>query len=482
MSERVNEIDVSQVEVEVEASAERGTASAERGTRSAERVGPAVSASASSEFRAPSSALDKSALDKSALDKPPSAKKRRIYEQVALHLRTQEDVAREFRMTQARVSQIVAEVRQFMDQLLPDGGIDALRALAKLARHEQAEGLARRKVNYGRCEEVYKQSKEPLVTTRTVYRGNKRKIMSVVVTKREQRLAIGPVNTMERINDKLTAGKGSAERGAASAERKGAAPAPSSEFRAPSSDELPAWIRDEDREGWSLLNEKEKAFARGRLSRRPQIPLAWAKLDPHSSEHCYFPWRSQGEHFAALGAALVVRGIHTIETHCQRMEHGELSNPQGYPNLLAKDPAGQWRVLTPAEVPRRPLPPERAAWPKDSPQWIYWPYASRAEHHAAKRAQMVLDGHLSREQYESLNAWSRSQLGGAYFDPLAKTEKNTRPAASAERGTASAEREEASAELGARSELGRKCPRPPRLSAPSSEFRVPSSTGFRVPR
>src|SRR4029450_9795362 len=123
-------------------------------------------------------------------------------------------------------------------------------------------------------------------------------------------------------------------------------------------------------------------------------------------------------------ASVLVEGIVVLGVNIRRLEHTELSKPLAHPNVLTKDRVGRWTYREPAQLPLPVMPAERAALPEESPERIYWPYRSKAEHYAMMRAEMVLRGHLSREQYESLNAWASWYMGEQYPDPLARIERN----------------------------------------------------------
>jgi hypothetical protein len=182
---------------------------------------------------------------------------------------------------------------------------------------------------------------------------------------------------------------------------------------------LPEGLRAEDRELWPKLLREEQEEALDNLKRHPGKPLAWLKLRPGSGSHwSYYPWRTEAESSSARLADDVVRGDRTIESYLRLLELLELSKPFAHPNVLTKDREGRWQLMDPNQVPLPAMTPERAALPEGSPERIYWPYKSKAEHYAMLRAEMVLRGHLSLDQYKSLNAWASRHMNEKYPDPL----------------------------------------------------------------
>jgi hypothetical protein len=369
--------------------------------------------------------------------KRPCERDLQIYQAVRIGFRKQVAVAQQFGISESRVSQVLRKVTRFMAGLLPGEELSLRLEDAKRAQLIDWETYERRKEDYRKAEMVWEQSLRPLTTTQWTYAGSandERNLKKTVITQREQRLSLGAVQTMERINDKLerTSKAPTSGRGVGRGDVRGNRTLTTGQgFDRQGSDTpfaklpLPAGLRKEDEPLWPKLLREEQEEALEQLQRWPGAPLEWLKIKPGSGPHyTYYPWRTEAEHNSALLASMVVSGDYTIEKYLQELELLELSKPFAHPNVLRKDCHGQWRMMHPKQVPLPALTPERAALPEESPERLYWPYKSRAEHYAMQRAEMVLRGHLSREQYDRLNAWASWTMNEPYPDPLANLERN----------------------------------------------------------
>jgi hypothetical protein len=363
-----------------------------------------------------------------------SPRDREIYHAVRICHRKQTAVALQFGLTQARISQIVRKVGKFMSEFLPGEDLDVRLGEMAVPQLVDWECYLRRQEHYRHAALAFEQSQHNLITKRSTYAGSENdKPEQTVVTAREQRISLDTVKVMERINDKIerTAGSGRAsgvrvvhkpEHPGGVAGRKGRPPYREADTsRSPLSP--PECLSPEDREQWPQLMREEQELAAGRLKQYPEITLDHARA-PEGPLWGYYPWRTEAEYNAALLASNVIYGYMDIEEYLRRLEHLELSKPFAHPNLLTKDKEGRWQLLDPKQVPLPVLPPERAALPEGSPERVYWPYQSKAEHYAMMRAEMVLRGHLSREQHESLNAWASWYMNEKYPDPLARIDGN----------------------------------------------------------
>jgi len=384
--------------------------------------------------------------------KRPSERNIRIYEAVRIGLRSQRVVAAEFDISQPRVSQILRAVTPFFDGLFPGDELGQRLKEAKRSQRLDWECYERRKKHYRQVEMGFEQSLRPLVHKQWTYigTGTEKKLVKTVITERDQRISLESVKVQERINDKIErsgwgrsasgvprdgvqaseapiggrgVGRGNVGRqdtlttGQGFDSGQGFDGAPLEKLP------LPEGLREEDQPYWPKLMRDEQELALVRLKLYPGISLHHASVPP-GPLWSYFPWRTEAEHNASLQAARVVSGDLTIEEYWQRLEILELSKPFAHPNLLTKDRQGRWQLLDPRQVPLPVMTDERAAWPAESPERIYWPYQSRAEHYAMLRAEMVLKGHLSPDQYDRLNAWASWTMNEKYPDPLEKVVKN----------------------------------------------------------
>jgi len=360
----------------------------------------------------------------------PSERNIRIYEAVRIGLRTQTAVAAEFGITQPCVSQILRRVAPFYDRLFPGDELGQRLKESKRSQRIDYECYQRRKKHYRQAELAWEQSQHPLVNKQWTFAGKDedKNLKKTVITERDQRISLESVKVQERINDKIErSGWGrerSADCGVRNAEsgkrRKGKSTAGQVSSGTPFEKlPLPEGLREADRPLWPKLLREEQEQALDNLTRWPGAPLEWLKLKPGDGPiWSYYPWRTEAEYNSALLADLVLRGQYTIEEYLQQLEILELSKPFAHPNLLRKDHDGDWQMIDPQAVPLPVTPPDRAVFPAGSPERVYWPYKSRAEHYAMLRAEMVLRGHLSLDQYDSLNAWASWYMNEKYPDPL----------------------------------------------------------------
>jgi hypothetical protein len=361
--------------------------------------------------------------------RPPCQRDREIYHAVRICHRKQTPVAEQFGMSQGRVSQIVREVAKYMSGFFPGEDLDVRLSQMPVTQLVDWECYQRRLEDHRRAELVFEQSQQKLVTEQRTYGGKslEEQLEKTVITEREQRISLDAVKVLERINDKIerTAGSGKAsgvrEHPDSVAGRKGRPPhreADASRSPIPP----PECLTPEDRERWPQLMREEQELAAGRLEYYPNIPLDRARV-PEGPLWSYYPWRTEAESSSATLAGQVVDGTSTIEGYFRNLQHLEVSKPLGYPNVLTKDREGRWQLLDPQQVPLPVMPPERAALPERSPEQVYWPYKSKAEHYAMMLAEMVLRGHLSRDQYEGLSAWASWYTNEKYPDPLARIDR-----------------------------------------------------------
>jgi hypothetical protein len=358
-----------------------------------------------------------------------SPRDREIYHAVRICHCKQTAVALQFGLTQARISQIVRKVGKFMSEFLPGEDLDVRLGEMAVPQLVDWECYLRRQEHYRHAALAFEQSQHNLITKRSTFAGSENdKPEQTVVTEREQRISLDAVKVMERINDKIerTAGSGRGAGNVAFRSAKGRAFAEQKPTISP-----PECLRPEDRERWPKLMREEQELAAGRLELYPKITLDHARA-PAGPLWSYYPWRTEAESSSAMLASLVVEGEFTIEDYLSTLELTELSKPFAHPNVLTKDRSGRWQLLDPKQVPLPVLSPERAALPEGSPERVYWPYQSKAEHFAMMRAEMVLRGHLSRDQYESLNAWASWYMNEKYPDPLARIDGNISAGASRE--------------------------------------------------
>ena len=376
--------------------------------------------------------------------KRPNSRDFEIYAAVRIHLRPQAGVALQFNLSQPRVSQFVKRVAEHMAEQLP--GEDLNRLFAKAHRMELLdwECQERRLAQYRKCELVFEQSQQMWEEDQLTYEGpeESNNLVKTVVKRRPQRLSLEAVKEQRRLNNEIQSNCGlriadcgmtrrgtAGGRGSVSQQMRraaGTAGPLSREMASSGTPEklpLPECLQETDRDEWNKLPREVQELATTRLQIWPDLTLHNASV-PEGERWSYYPWRTEAEYASALLAGMVIKGHYTIEEYFQHLEHTELSKPLAHPNVLTKDREGRWTYIYPDQVPLPVMPPERAALPEESPERIYWPYKSKAEHYAMMRAEMVLRGHLSREQYESLNAWASWFMGEQYPDPLAKLEQN----------------------------------------------------------
>ena len=275
----------------------------------------------------------------------------------------------------------------------------------------------RRMEMYRHNQLALEQSQRELIDKQWTYEGPEeaKDLVKTVVKQRSQPISVGALREMRLLNNEMQwSGRASGVRqlpGSAAARTRVGSHREAHTSRSPGSDTsrsaipLPAGLRKEDEPLWPKLMREEQELAAQRLGLYPQIPLDRARVPP-GPLWSYYPWRTEAEHNVALLASLVVIGQYSIEEFFQHLEVLELSKPFAHPNLLTKDHAGRWKLCDPKQIPLPVMPAERAALPEESPERIYWPNQSKAEHYALMRAEMVLRGHLSRDQYDSLNAWA----------------------------------------------------------------------------
>jgi hypothetical protein len=368
--------------------------------------------------------------------KPFSPRDREIYHAVRICHRKQTAVALQFGLTQARISQIVRKVGKFMSEFLPGEDLDVRLGEMAVPQLVDWECYLRRQEHYRHAALAFEQSQHNLITKRSTFAGSENdKPEQTVVTEREQRISLDAVKVMERINDKIErtagTGRGVGGRGPCRAGTAGPLLPKGASSGTPGKLAPPECLSPEDRERWPKLMREEQELAAGRLELYPKITLDHARA-PAGPLWSYYPWRTEAESSSAMLASLVVEGEFTIEDYLSTLELTELSKPFAHPNVLTKDRSGRWQLLDPKQVPLPVLSPERAALPEGSPERVYWPYQSKAEHFAMMRAEMVLRGHLSRDQYESLNAWASWYMNEKYPDPLARIDGNISAGASRE--------------------------------------------------
>ena len=364
--------------------------------------------------------------------KRPNSRDYEIYAAVRIHLRPQAGVALQFNLSQPRISQIVKRVAEHMAEQLP--GEDLNRLFAKAHRIELLdwECQQRRFEQYRKCELVFEQSQQMWEEDQLTYEGpeESQHLLKTVVKRRPQRLSLEAVKEQRRLNNEIQGlasgmgGRGSCRAADRKLEVRGRRSKRGPGFDGlPEKLPMPECLKETDRDEWNKLPREVQELATTRLQIWPDLTLHNASV-PEGERWSYYPWRTEAEYASALLAGMVIKGLYTIEEYFQHLEHTELSKPLAHPNVLTKDREGRWTYIYPDQVPLPVMPAERAALPEESPERIYWPYKSKAEHYAMMRAEMVLRGHLSREQYESLNAWASWFMGEQYPDPLAKVEQN----------------------------------------------------------
>ncbi len=377
---------------------------------------------------------------------PPCERDLEIYRLVRIQLHRQSTAAFKFGLTPGRISQIVKHVSKYMATLFPGEDLKLRFAEAKRMRLLDLECHERRAELYRQNQLVFEQSQQSLVETQCTYEGSDQpqNLVKTVVKRKPPPLAMGPLREMRRLNNELQWGgerpppSGRKERqsdGGKEGRREG-----SGTLRVPgvqgSGEKLPPpeCLSEADRAEWPKLMREEQELAVKRLKIWPKISLHQARV-PAGAEWAYYPWRTEAEFNVAKLAGMVVKGLYTIEDYFRHLEILELSKPFAHPNLLTKDREGKWQLLYPRQVPLPVMPPQRAALPEASPERVYWPNKSKAEHYAMMRAEMVLRGHLSRDQYETLNAWASWYMNEKYPDPLARlAEKFNEPLAGTKPG------------------------------------------------
>ena len=339
-----------------------------------------------------------------------------IYQQVVIQRRSQADVAKELGISQVRVSQILRQVKDRMDLVVPEEQVTA--QLKQVAQATKVLEL----VAEGRLEDY----------------GLAAKIRDQQLKEEQPRVALAAINTRTRIGRDLERAKWR-EEGKEEGERRkeegrkqcemdhGKWPMANRDFPLandhlplPIADPPPAELRQEDRALWATLRGEDQARVREHLAAKGSMPLAKALLGPKNNAYYIFPWRNYGEHLSAAWAKQVVDGSMGVEEYLRELARAGAYGGSAMPPMLAKDREGRWRVLTPEEVPQQPLPPERAALATQSPERVFWPFKSKGEYQARQRAQMVLAGLLTREQYESLSARLRRETQEDFPDPLAE--------------------------------------------------------------
>jgi len=349
-------------------------------------------------------------------DQRPGERDLEIYRAVRIQLHKQKTVALTYGLTPGRISQIVKRVSRHLARLFPGEDLKLRFAEAKRMRLMDYECHERRVEIYRKCELALEQSGHPLLAQQWTYEGpaESNQPVKTVVKEREQPISMAALREMRRLNNEMQWGGGKpGRRDPEKGRRSGGKAAAVLEKLPP-----PECLSEADRAAWPNLTREEQELAAGRLQYCPKITLDHARVAP--GQYSYYPWRTEAESNSANVARDVVAGDRTIEGYFVHLEHLELSKPFAHPNVLTKDREGRWQLLDPKQVPLPVMPPERAALPAGSPEHVYWPNKSKAEHYAMMRAEMVLRGHLSRDQYESLNAWASRYMNEKYPDPLAK--------------------------------------------------------------
>jgi hypothetical protein len=125
-----------------------------------------------------------------------------IYREVVIERLTQEDVARRYKVSQGRVSQIVARVQQALDEVQPPE--DEALAAAREARREARECRERHEHYLTLAAEGYRQSSQPLVTVRTRQRGGEEEFQET--TERPQKANVQFLKLMVKLNGEMEAG------------------------------------------------------------------------------------------------------------------------------------------------------------------------------------------------------------------------------------------------------------------------------------
>ena len=363
-------------------------------------------------------------------DQRPGERDLEIYRAVRIHLHQQKTVALTYGLTPGRISQIVKRVSRHLARLFPGEDLKLRFAEAKRMRLVDFECHERRVEMYRKCQLALEQSGHALIDQQWTYEGpaETNKLVKTVVKQHGQPISMAALREMRRLNNEMQWGGGKPGR------REGGKERPSGRKGTAVIENFPPpeCLSEADRAEWPQLMREQQELAARRLAIWPDLTLAHASV-PAGPQWSYYPWRTEAEHNAALLANLVVAGQYTIEEYYQHLEILELSKPFAHPNLLTKDRSGRWQLFDPQQVPLPVMPPERAALPAESPERVYWPNKSKAAHFAMMRAEMVLRGHLSRDQYESLNAWASWYMNEEYPDPLAQcAEKFNSSATSAE--------------------------------------------------
>jgi hypothetical protein len=369
--------------------------------------------------------------------RPASRRDKEIHHAVRVLLRPQVSVALQYGVSQARICQIVKKVGQEIDEYLCGEDFASLAADAARMRRLDWECQQRREEQYRESTSLMEQMRRPLAERTTTYDGLDREgkePVKTVVKLKEHAGAVQVLKVRMRLNEAMqaagrTAGQASSGTQHAHASvgrgtRRGKPQDDAEMFPPPVKRPLPECLPESDRTEWNKLPREVQDLAAGRLKIYPDMSLHQVSV-PEGAPWAVYPWRSEAESNSANVASLVIDGLQSIEWYWQMLEHAELSKPLAHPNVLRKDKEGKWTYIEPQELPLPPvMPPAREALPAESPERIYWPYKSKAEHYAMLRAEMVLRGDLSREQYDSLNRWAEWLTGDKYPDPLARIERN----------------------------------------------------------
>jgi hypothetical protein len=375
--------------------------------------------------------------------RPASRRDKEIHHAVRVLLRPQVSVALQYGVSQARICQIVKKVGQEIDEYLCGEDFASLAADAARMRRLDWECQQRREEQYRESTSLMEQMRRPLAERTTTYDGLDREgkePVKTVVKLKEHAGAVQVLKVRMRLNEAMqaagrTAGQASSGTQHAHASvgrgtRRGKPQDDAEMFPPPVKRPLPECLPESDRTEWNKLPREVQDLAAGRLKIYPDMSLHQVSV-PEGAPWAVYPWRSEAESNSANVASLVIDGLQSIEWYWQMLEHAELSKPLAHPNVLRKDKEGKWTYIEPQELPLPPvMPPAREALPAESPERIYWPYKSKAEHYAMLRAEMVLRGDLSREQYDSLNRWAEWLTGDKYPDPLARIERNLSAGAS----------------------------------------------------